>query len=258
MYNINTMNCTNPSAVNYDPTAVSDDGSCIYLKRIDGVCYAFQDLAPNQVVDQSYTLSFSMRGANWVFFHDYLADMYFSTRNKLFSLKDNKIFEHNAGPFGKYYTNDTKSFLVDVVFNGAGEGTLDTVEWITEVLNNNETRSRQETLTHITIWNSTQCTGRIPVSTIFKDLEYETSRETAGKWSFDHFRDKVKSSGLQFLQDIFHNFAIDSGALSDSIPWFEQQLLEDNYFVVRFEFDNISGKQLFLHDVGAQVTPSYR
>lgn len=252
------MNCTNPNAVNYDPTATTDDGSCIYLEKIAGVCYAFQDLAPEEVIDQSFTLSWSLEGENWVFFHDYIPDYMFSTRKKLYSLKAGKIFQHNSGAMGKYYDNTPKSFFIDIVIRPEAEGTLNVLEWITEVLNTDGSNSPQETLTHITIWNSQQCTGRIALSSIFKDLMYETHRKTQGKWSFDDFRDKVKTQGVSFLQDLFHNFATVSSALSDSIPWYERQLLEDNYFIVRLEFDNTSGKKIYLHDTGADITPSSR
>lgn len=258
------IKCTNPAAVNFDETALEDDGSCLYLKKVNGVCYAFQDLQPGEMQDRSFTLSWSINGKNWVFFHDYIADFYVSTREKLYSLKDNKLYEHHAGAPGVYYDNVPKSFFIDAVFRivneqgDAVESTLDTLNWITEVINSNGTTARQETLTHITIWNSRQCTGRIPLSTIFKDLMYETHRETAGKWSFDDFRDKVRLEGLAFLRDLFDNFAVIDSALSDSLPWFDRQLLEDNYFVVRFEFDNSTGKRIYLHDTDAELKPSYR
>lgn len=251
------MNCTNPKAVNYDPLAVTDDGSCVYLHKVAGVCYAFQDLNSTEIQDNSFTLSWSLEGKNWVFFHDYVPDFYFSTREKLYSLKNGSIYEHHAGPVGKYYDPLPKPFFIDVVFSGNGEQTLDTVEWLSEVLDGGVVK-REETLTHITIWNSRQCTGRIPVSTAFKDLQFKSARETVGKWSFDDFRDKVKLEGTAFLQDLFHNFAVVGSALSDSIPWFEQQLMEDTYFIVRFEYDNSSGKKIFLHETAAQTTPSYR
>lgn len=251
-------NCTNPKAVNYDPNALIDDGSCIYLHKIGETCYAFQDLEEDEIEDKSFTLSWSLKGDNWVFFHDYIPDYYLQIRDALYSMKDNKIFKHHVGPFGKYYNVDINSFFVDIVMRIEGEGTLNALQWITEVLNANGSIASQETLTHITIWNSTQCTGRIPLSTVFKELQYETHRKTQGKWSFDNFRDKVSQEGVAFLEDLFNNFAVIGSALSNSLPWFEQQLLEDNYFVVRFEFDNVSGKKIYLHATAADISPSYR
>lgn len=252
------MNCTNPKAENYDPLAIEDDGSCIYLEKIAGVCYAFRDLNSTELSNKSFTVSWSITGDGWVFFHDYIPDYYFSTRDKLYTIKGNTIFKHNAGPHGQYYTESIKPFFVDVVLKIDGEGTLETLNWITEVINTNETTDRNKTFTHLTIWNSKQCTGRIAVESIFKELQYETSRESRGVWSFNHFRNKVKTVGNQFLRDIFLNFAVIDAELSNSIPWFEQQQLEDNYFIVRFEFDNSSDQKIFVHEMGGQIAPSYR
>jgi hypothetical protein len=256
-----TLGCTNPNAANYNPVANQDDGSCYYLNKVNGVCYAFEDAAG--LIDESFTLSWSVIDSNWVFFHDFIADMYFSTRESSFSLNNGKIYRHNVGAPGIYYGNTVPfSFLVDVCFHAdtdkAIEQTLNTLNWITEVVNADGSSSPFETLTHITVWNSYQCSGRITLSQVFQDLAYEV-RKTAGRWSFNDFRNQLTTQGVAFLQNIFNNFALAPGAIPPSpLPWYEQQLLEDNYFIVRFEFDNTSGKKLYLLDVNAETSTSFR
>lgn len=250
--------CTNPAAVNYNPQATSDDGSCLYLDKIGGVCYAFQDLPPDQLLDESFTLSWSVEGDNWVFFHDYIPDFYVQTRDKLIVLKGGKFYAMNEGINGVYTDGATKPFFIDVIFNDDKEVTLSTLLWLSTVLNQDGSTSPFETLTHITIWNSKQCTGRIPLSAVFTDLQYNTSRNTQGWWSFNAFRDQVIATGVSFLQNIFNNFAVDPSKLSGTLPWFEQELLEDVYFVVRFEFDNTSGKKIYLEQTKPEGTISYR
>lgn len=248
--------CTNPAAINYNPQATSDDGSCLYLEKIGGVCYAFQDLA--DVQDQSWTLSWSLEGDNWAFFHDYTPDYYIQVRKDLYTAKNSRLFKHNSGLPGVYYGGTPKPFFVDVIFNSDQESTLNTIRWVNSVLNSNGGEAPFDTLTHITVWNSQQCTGRVALSQVFTDLEYDDMRKTQGTWSFDNFRDKVISQGTNFLQDIFDNFAVNLAMLSDDLPWFERQLMEDFYFVVRFEFDNSSGKKLYLEETNVDVNPSYR
>ncbi|MBI2283311.1 MAG: hypothetical protein HYU71_06360 [Bacteroidetes bacterium] len=251
-----TPGCTNPAAANYNPAADTEDYSCIYLKRYDGTCYAFQDVPPSEIEDKSFTLSFSLEEMDWVMFHDYIPDFYFSTRNRLFNLKGNKIYKHNAGAPGVYHSSTPKSFFIDMVFADKQEMLLRSVEWITEVIGNN-VETEMSTLTHITIWNAQQCTGRIALSSVFDQLQYSTHRKTQGKWSFNHIRDMVKTRGTTFLLDIFNNFAVISNSISQTKPWYEKALLSDNYFVIRFEFDNTSGKQIFFHgaDINDKLTP---
>lgn len=255
---MSTDNCTNPKAVNYNPNATSNDGSCLYLESIGGVCYAFQDVAPSQILDMSFTLSWSLEAKNWVFFHDYTPDFYFSTREKLMNLKGGKVFRMNTGPNGLYHDPAPYSFLVDVVFTADKEITLNTVNWLSEVMNADGSESRFETLTHITIWNGQQCTGRIPLAEAFENLQYKETRRMQGRWSFNDFKDQVINPNQTFLQDVFHNFAVIGSNLDTQKPWFEQELMEDNWFIVRFEFDNSSGKKVYLHDTDSDANPSYR
>ena len=250
------LGCTNAKAANYNPTATVDNGTCIFLEKVDGVCYAFQDVDQSYVLDKSYTLSYSLLGKDWVFFHDYIPDFYFSTKTKLFNLKSGKIYVHHENNPGVYHDNVPKSFFIDVIFAADSEMILNSINWITEVINNNQD-IEFSTLTHITIWNSQQCSGRIALNDVFKDLQYQR-RKTQGLWNFDAFRDMVADYGTNFLLDIFHNFAVDSSAIDMNKPWFDQDLLHDNYFVIRLEFDNSTGNQLILHGADIDASKSYR
>ncbi len=250
------IGCTNPNAANYNPAATEDDNSCIYLQKHNGVCYAFKDVVPASVKDESFTLSFSFTEMDWVFFHDYIPDFYFSSRNQLFSLKNRSVFIHHKGAPGKYYTADTKPFMIDLVFNSKDEILLNSVQWLTEVFNNQQ-ELEFTTITHITIWNNQQCTGRIALADVFQDLEFEV-RKTQALWSFNTFRDMVKQSGTKFLLDIFNNFAVDTSKLDMEKPWFDQDLLHDNWFIIRLEYDNTSGNQLIFHAADINADKSYR
>lgn len=246
--------CTNPNAVNYDPDATENDGSCIFLHRYNGICYAFQDIVP-QGTDKSYTLSYSFDGRNWVFFHDYVADFYFMSKQSLFSLKDGKIYRHHEGAPGVYYTSTPKSFFVDMVVQNPAEFTLNSISWMTEILDQQK-ELEFSTLTHITVWNNQQCTGRIALTDIFEDLEYDR-RKLKGVWSFNEFRDMVKEYGTEFLEDLFNNYAVKSGTIDQNKPWYDQDLMHDTHFIIRLEFDNVTGKQLILHgaEINATLTP---
>ena len=250
------LGCTNPNAVNYNPAATQEDYSCLYLEKYNGNCYLFQDVSENEIVDESFTLSFSMDGKDWTFFHDYYPDFYFATRNQLFNLKDKKIYIHHKGAPGVYHGTTPKPFFIDAVFNAEEEILLNSIQWISEVISSDQ-ETEFSTFTHITIWNNQQCTGRIAISDVFELLEYER-RKTQGVWSFNTFRNMVAESGSKFLLDIFNNFAVDTTKLDVEKPWFNQDLLHDNWFIIRFEFDNSSGKKFIFHGADINADKSYR
>lgn len=251
--------CMNTGAVNFDPTATTDNGSCIYLEKIDGVCYKFTDYSIDGVVDKGFTISYALESNHWTFFHDYIPDYYFHTRERLHLIKARNVYVANEDEPGKLFdTSVRKSFFIDVVFRTDDEQTLNTINWISERLGTTGQDQEFATLTHLTIWNSYQCTGRIPIAQSFDGLTVSNIRRTQAEWSFNDFRDLVATRGTKFLGDIFHDFAVDTSTIDANLPWYEKKLLEDNYFIVRFEFDNSSNNVVFLHDVKTTTTKSTR
>jgi hypothetical protein len=250
-----SQGCTSPYAANYDPTATQDDGSCVFLLKHAGNCFKFTDAPAQQ--DKSFTLSYSLHYKAWVFFHDWngTPDMYMHTRKQLYTLQNGSIYQHNAGNPGQFYDGVIKPFFIDVVFTDKQEMTLNALKWVTEVLTSSQ-ELEFSTLTHITIWNNQQCTGRTAISDIFDSLTYQV-RKTESVWSFDDFKDQVTTRGTQFLADIFSNFAVDASQLGEK-PWYDQGPIEGSWFIVRLEFDNQSGNQIVLHDVDVSVDKSYR
>lgn len=244
--------CTKISAVNYDPLATVWDHSCIYLIRILGTCMKFTDI--EEYEDRSFTMSYSTESEQgaWVFFHDYQPDIYFHTRERLLNAKGNKLFRHHEGDYGVYHDPEvTNPFFIDVVFRNGEELTLSTVDWISDVLNdkmdNSDKASEWNTLTHISVWNSQQHTGRVALKDAFEHLQYETNRKTKGQWSFNDFRNVLADRGSQFIGTLFDNYALDPNTVAPK-SWYEKELLQDKYMIVRFEFDNSGKKQLILHD----------
>src|SRR5690606_10139584 len=51
----------------------------------------------------SFTVSYSFIQRNWCIFHDYIPDFLFASRSGIASFKDNKLYRHNLGEYGKYY-----------------------------------------------------------------------------------------------------------------------------------------------------------
>jgi hypothetical protein len=262
--------CTDLLAQNFDINATEPSATCEYvlpvslptpLGAVADYCLLFKDVEEVDMEDVSFTMSYSIDGESWVFYHDYLPNFYFHTRERLFSSNTSRLFRHNTGPYGVYYGEEPKPFFIDVVFKDKEELILETVNWVSNLVSdttdNSSRASEWDTLTHITIWNSQQHTGRIPLQSVFKDLQYETSRHLNGAWSFNDFRNALLSRGGQFLDTLFKDYAVNPNLLGTR-PWYETDLMQDKYFIVRFEFDNSNGKFLTLHETAAQAIKAKR
>ena len=261
--------CTQLTAVNFNYLADTWDYSCNYLFKVFDTsdntykCLWFRDVQPESIKNCSFTVSYSMEQKNWVFFHDYLPDFYLHTRENLFNLSNQSLYKHKTeGDYGRFYNHeDIKPFFIDVVFATDSDILLEVVNWMSTVGTSTPDQSDRsdewQTLTHITIWNSQQHTGRVPLDTIFTNLQYLTDRKTMGKWSMNDFRNILTSRGNDFLLDIFQNYGLNT-AFTGTKTWSDKELIEDKYIVVRFEFDNSSGNQLILHDTSIQAQKTNR
>lgn len=249
--------CKNPGAVNFNGASTSENYSCIYLLKNQGDCHWFEDVPPDTDNDKSFTLSYSVKGQGWVFFHDYFPDMYIHTRENLFNSKDSVLYHNNKGASNGRYYGTTESFFIDVVFKTDADILLETVNWITEYLSS-DTDQPFNTLSHISIWNSTQHTGRLALTEILSLTDIDEVRRTKGEWSFNDFRDILVDKGVPFLLNIFNDYALIGGVSDPLQPWYDKELLIDTWFCVRFEFDNDSNAKLILHDTNIQASKSIR
>lgn len=248
--------CKSPYAENFNPAATDEDYSCQYLFKSAGVCHLFEDVVPVADEDRSFTLSYSVKGDSWVFFHDYVPDLYIHTREKLYSAKNNQLYEHHAGAPGLYYGTAKKPFFIDVVFRADFDLILETVNWVTEFLQN-DTDQPFKTLTHIAVWNSHQHTGRVPLDKLLTDKTLQT-RRTRGEWSFTDFRNVLATKGTRFLQSLFKDYALDPAQAAPDSAWYRKELLTDSWFCVRFEFDNTAESTVVLHETTVQALKSDR
>ena len=113
------------------------------------------------------------------------------------------------------------------------------------------------TLTHISVWNSNQHSGRIALE-YNQPLEIGKVRRVQGGWAFHDFRNILINKGVVFLEDLFGDYKLLTAQADSTKPWYSKELMNDTWFCVRFEFDNISNKPVILHDVSLQAQISSR
>lgn len=204
----------------------------------------------------NFTMSFNVAGKGWVFFHDYIPDMYFHTREQIYCAKHSHLFRMNDGLPGQYFDTTPKPFFIDIVFPADTEILAESVNWVSEYITNS-TNQLFSTLSHISVWNSHQHSGRINLAENQPLLEKQI-RRTKGNWSFNDFRNILIDKGAQFLLDIFNDFALDPATADVNLPWYYKELLIDQWICVRFEFDNASPDTVHLNDVSLNATKAIR
>lgn len=203
--------------------------------------------------DTSFTASYCVAARAWVFFHDYVPDMYVHSRDELFTAKASNMYSHNTGPAGIYYEPLTpKSFFIDVVFPGPSDMLLETVNWMTDYITSS-TDQTFKTLSHLSVWNSHQHSGRISLREN-QPLVAKEIRRTKGEWYFNDFRNVLISKGVPFLNDIFADYSLIGAQANAGLPWYKKELLGDTWFCVRFEFDNSEDAKVFLNEVNINTS----
>lgn len=201
----------------------------------------------------SFTCSYSLESKAWVFFHDYFPNLYFHTVTNLWLLAENSIYKVNADVPGKYINQSVrKPFFIDVVFRNGKDLILECLNWVTELLDSAGTGETEFiTVSSVAVWNSRQHSGVIPITE-------DNSRSTQGVWSFNDFRNVLKDRPQEFVRNLFYDFALIDNKVDLGKSWFEKDLLEDKYFIVRLSYNNSNGYKLVLHDINADVLQSNR
>jgi len=210
--------------------------------------------------DVSFTMSFDLLKEEWASFHDYIPDLYVTTRKNLYSIKNNSFYTHNKGVTGNFYGTIYPSF-VDIIFNDEPlqEKILSSIEWVTKVFKNN-VNVPDETLTHITIWNDYFCTGKIAINPLTNISEYEAknARQSDRSWRYDDIKGAVIDPTLPFIDGIFNDYRPIPSNIDVNLPWFEQEEIRGKYFIIRLEYSNFEDKSVSLRGFIANSKRSAR
>lgn len=241
--------CTDQTARNFN---LDDSLPCIYTVRKPSGCYVFRQVTTEAtILDESFTLSMDKDIRNWVFFHSYVPDLYVHDRDKLYSVKNNKLYEHNSGVPGQYHSANKDPFIIDLVFNGP-DSILETVSWISSTLDSQKRYLEFATFTHIMVWNSVQCTGLIPLVDVVNSPESNNHRKTMSTFTFNELRDALVGRNGEFLTNVFDHYQ--ANFTPEDVPWYDKAIMKDNYFIIRLMHDNgkdtgRTGEKITLHDI---------
>lgn len=152
--------------------------------------------------DGGFTWSYNLNKGWFVSEHSYVPEFYFWDRQKLYSVKDNRIYRHNmAGAYSTYYGKKYSS-SVDIAARlpsteafAYSHSVLDTE---VNTLENGipAVFDREETYNYLTAWNEFQTTGRFPIEledqenahgTTKDKPQFTISRRELHKWKLNNY-----------------------------------------------------------------------
>jgi len=208
--------------------------------------------------NKSKTWSYSLDNNVWVCEHSYIPNIIFHTSDGLFSILNSftggKLYKHNIlSNKGLFYDVLYPSY-VDLIFNGNLDISklYESIMWVSDTINNTDGGDvYNKTITHIAVYNKTQCSGMINL----KDNEFLLTRTNEGHWNFNSFRDLVID---QFSPVIDENGELMTTNINNDKLWFEKNNFISKFIVVRMYIDNVSQNTVLLHSVNVKSIKSLR
>jgi len=181
--------------------------------------------------DTSFTLSYSFDLNAWAFEHDYVPNFFMYTRkNRVFSLKQSNIYEHNIKGSNTFYDSDPIEckFVISVNPEYNKDKQLSNLNWITTVIENNAV-IREKTFTKIRIYNSYQDTGEIELVSFVNlgdNSNIRKDKKDKNTWNFnairnvaEEFYNKNRLVDKYFIVELFYTLEKDQEFLIEDIDF---------------------------------------
>lgn len=245
-----------------------------YDSRKERIIFTKIDKTEN--LNNSWTISFSLKNNSWISWHSYLPNFYLNTPEKFYSWKTgtNSLWKHNIiGNYQTYYGTHYPHILEGVrVSNPVVTKISNTIMLQTEaktyVPNSEEyVEDRFVTFNKAVLYNSRQCSGEM--SLIVKDTEldginymsnqvvntntnHSVISRTEKDWYINDFRDiridyskPIWNSNVNTLQTNYYiDKVLNTSSLDINKDWTQLENFRDKYLVVRLIFDNFANKKL--------------
>jgi len=243
-------------------------------KYIEGVPYE------GELLNNSWTISYSLKTNTWTSWHSYLPNIYINTPNKFFSWihGDNNIWKHNVKDNYQHFYNNLKPFIIEYV---SLSNPIVTRLWehlllLVEVKKYNNDFEQYVDINDrffnkLITYNSRQCSGlmNIKVKNTNEEADYLYNQinnlnnneiivdRNERNWTINNLRDIRTNYNepifISKLNDLQQNYFIDKILNTNSIDynkdWTQLESFRDKYLVVRLIFDNFA--QNSLHEAGS-------
>ena len=248
----------------------------------------YEDGIPTELAqgDQSWTMSYSLKGKSWTSWHSYLPDFYYSIAGKFYSWineidlefpRPNSFYKHNVhAQYQRFYYSQVPfiveyTSLSDPIKTRVWEDIklhTEAKKW--DAVNEEYIDQRFITFNKAIMYNHRQCTGELilePKSTDDDNVDYLleqvvnnpgltiTVDKNEGDWSLNDIRDirvdydqTIFDSNIMSRQsDYYTDKILNVSALDENkSPW-ELESFRGKYLVVRLIFDNFDDVKLIMN-----------
>lgn len=240
-------------------------------------------------LDNSWTMSFSLKDKSWTSWHSYLPNFYFYTSDKFYSWGAGSAFmyKHNVeGSYQRFY-KERFQFILEYVSLSDGLQTQiwDSLELHTEARKYFEefdeyVDQRFITFNRAILYNTRQCSGELILEckdTKLNPEEYLEQQITNSSntiivdrnernWTLNDIRDiridyelPMFDSSLGSVQtEYFTDKVLNTSTLDTGKNWYELESFRDKFLIVRLIFDNFEDVELIMHHSIEKDYPSMR
>ena len=249
--------------------------------------YELGTLFVPQILNNSYTMSYSLKREEWVGWHPYLPSFYFHVQEKFYSWPQDStyIYKHNRPNHYQTFYGVRYPFIVEYVDNPSAIATKvwDSIMFQTEAKKFDTTSEeyldqREVTFNKILFYNTQQTSGVLDMKVKQNESSsylLNQTKNTLGEviidrnerdWTMNTLRDiRVDYAVPMFLKDLpslQSNYYIDKvvnpSAISYSKDWTQLESFRDKFLVVRLIFDNFADTRLIFNFSSLNKTQSER
>lgn len=230
-------------------------------------------------LDNSWTLSYSLKENKWVSWHSYLPNFYINTSDNFYSwiYGNDTIWKHNKKGYYQTFYNNVYPFILDYISisNPLNTKIWEYLKFLVEVKkfnkNLNEFVDIDNTFfNNLIIYNSRQCSGLLNVKVknnkltenyLFNQINNSFNNEiivdrNERDWTLNNLRDirtnynePIFISDLTSLQNnYFIDKIINNNAIDYNKDWTELESFRDKYLGIRLIFDNFANDNKFESD----------
>lgn len=208
-------------------------------------------------VNPEFTLSYSFNSNSWVGFHDYLPNYSFYNQRGIFHVSVNKIYRQVLNNFGIFFDEDPYPSYVDfALVNVPKNFSLNGVNFVAELINDNNVKLVDRTISHIMCYNEFQCSGLVPIKNgvSLSTAKYNV-RRIGDRWYFNNIKDATVDREVKTVS-IYGS--VNSANINTLQHWRNKPNWLTTHTIVRLMYDNQDGFKVCFVEVNPNVNSNLR